>query len=462
MAVTSLWRVKSNIKRVVVYVENDEKTTEESIPNSGNPIDSLVGYVERDSATNRKTYTYGINCSPETASQDMLAVKRHFDKMGGVIAYHGYQSFAQGEVTPEQAHEIGKQLAMELWGDKYQVLVTTHLDKSSHLHNHFVLNTVAITDGKKYFRSVSDYNEMQQVSDRLCRENGLSVITNPIRKGMNYREWQDEKEGRSTVRGEIRKAIDEAILNSVNVEDFKTRMDEMGYIINQNGKYPKIKHIGAEHFVRFRSLGEGYSIDDIYARILGNYSPKHSPEKEQDSPQKVFEDETDEVGSMGYVAVYRCYIRAISITMTRKESNIHLYRLMANEHRRFERYKAEFRIAAENKLETDVDLLNFRVKTMEALDGLLEQRKALKSSLKAAQRAQNAQKANNIGFDITEISRWIRRCREELRAVDSIAERSGIMREKLEIIAKERFKGKENSTNEHERRCGRAGPQDES
>ena len=130
MAVTSLWRVKGYIGKVVMYAMNPEKTTESVSFQIGaekvsaeNTLGGIVSYVERDEATNLKSLVYGIKCHKDTAVQDMMAVKRKFEKTDGVIAYHGYQSFAEGEVTPDKAHEIGKALAKELWGDRYQVLI---------------------------------------------------------------------------------------------------------------------------------------------------------------------------------------------------------------------------------------------------------------------------------------------------------------------------------------------------
>ena len=142
----------------------------------------------------------------------MIAVKKRFGKEGGVVAYHGYQSFAPNEATPEMAHEIGVRLAKVLWGEKYQVLVATHLDKENHLHNHFVVNTVSFVDGIKYHRTEKDYFDMQRESDRLCREYGLSVIENPQRgKSKHYGEWRAEQEGRPTWRGLIKNDVDTAI-----------------------------------------------------------------------------------------------------------------------------------------------------------------------------------------------------------------------------------------------------------
>ena len=467
MAVTSLWRIKGQVGGVVMYVLNPDKTTEviqqkteDESPEGA--LSGVIAYVERDSATNLKQYVYGVGgISPRTAAADMMAVKLKYHKSGGVVAYHGYQSFSEGEVTPELAHEIGKQLAEELWGDRYQVLVTTHLDHMNHIHNHFVINTVSFVDGIKYHRTKQDYARMQEVSDRLCREHGLSVIEQPRKKKLNYAEWQAEKNGEFTVRGAIREAVDVAIKGSVNMAQFEDAMDQMGYVIDRSGKYPKVKHIGAPRFMRFKSLGEGYDYEDICARIMANDYPEYPEIPEQESPQAVFAGETVSVKDMNHVVTYRCFIRAIEITMTRPEANRHLYFLMQNEYRQLESYKVQFRIAAENRLETDVDLLNFKVKVMEKQAELTDTRKNLRNALKRAERSGDIKVANDIRFQIETATRQLADCRAELKAVDAIAERSGIMKEKLQLIAEEKFRGKEVEKDEHIRRSGRSGPSDD-
>ena len=216
MATTSIWAVKGWLGKVVLYIENPDKTDnpkfyrqEELTDVQTQNLSDVMDYAVRaekttvipddESAMVVRQLISGINCLPSTARDEMLAVKKRFGKEDGVIAYHGYQSFAPGEATPELAHEIGLALAKKLWGEKYQVLVTTHLDKAHHLHNHFVVNTVSFVDGIKYYRSEKDYFAMQRESDRLCREYGLSVIENPQRgKSKHYGEWRAEQEGRPT------------------------------------------------------------------------------------------------------------------------------------------------------------------------------------------------------------------------------------------------------------------------
>ena len=225
MAVTSLWRVKGYIGKVLLYAENPKKTSNPEIiqvPNELNrdSLEDVIAYAGRDKATNQRQLVWGINCTAENARHEMMAVKRQFRKENGTAAYHGYQSFKEGEVTPELAHLIGIRLATELWGDRYQVLVATHLDKESHLHNHFVINTVSFVDGIKFHRTKGDYLQMQKLSDEICREYGLSVIDNPKGKGKHYSEWQAEKRGEPTWRSIIRDDVDIAIKSSITFQQF--------------------------------------------------------------------------------------------------------------------------------------------------------------------------------------------------------------------------------------------------
>ena len=225
MAVTSLWRVRGYIGKVLLYAENPDKTTNpETIPSAAETnceaLEDVIAYAGREAATNRRQLVTGVNCTAGTARSEMIAVKKRFRKEGGTIAYHGYQSFREGEVTPEQAHRIGIRLAEELWGERYQVLVATHVDKESHIHSHFVINTVSFVDGRKFYRSNEDYTRMREVSDRLCREYGLSVVRRPEGRRENYSAWSAEKNSKPTNRSLIRADIDRAIAASLTTAEF--------------------------------------------------------------------------------------------------------------------------------------------------------------------------------------------------------------------------------------------------
>ena len=166
-------------------------------------------------------YVSGVNCAPTTAREEMIAVKKRFGKEDGIVAFHGYQSFAPGECNPAMAHEIGKKLAEELWGSQYQVLIATHLDKANHLHNHFVVNSVSFLDGKRYHRTNQDYRDMRMVSDRLCKEYQLSVVGQPEQgKGKHYAEWQAEQQGKPSYHSMVKADVDEAIRKARTEKQF--------------------------------------------------------------------------------------------------------------------------------------------------------------------------------------------------------------------------------------------------
>lgn len=177
MATTSIWSVKGWLGKLVIYVENPDKTTNpqyyekaELTEKQAQTLLDVIDYAADPSKTDsvihdenietHQQFVTGINCLPATARDEMQAVKKRFGKENGVIAYHGYQSFAPGEADPKTAHEIGIRLAKELWGEKYQVIVATHLDKENHLHNHFVVNTVSFVDSIRYHRTGKDYHDM--------------------------------------------------------------------------------------------------------------------------------------------------------------------------------------------------------------------------------------------------------------------------------------------------------------
>lgn len=219
MAVTKIWKINGWIGDCLLYIENPNKTQNPLV--IGDPklkeeeyqsLTDVIEYAEDGNKTVRDTerFVSGVNCDAETARQEMILAKNAFDKNDGICAYHAIQSFAPGEVTPETAHEIGIRLAKEMWGERYQVLVATHLDHE-HIHNHFVINSVSFLDGKRLWKE-KNYWQMRTVSDALCREYGLSLIK-PVRRGMPYAAWQAEKEGKPNRRKALREDIDRILAN---------------------------------------------------------------------------------------------------------------------------------------------------------------------------------------------------------------------------------------------------------
>ena len=214
MATTKLWHISGNLRDVIDYAENPEKTC--PIPDLED-LANAARYVQRPEATADGQFVTGINCLAETAVQQMQLTKEQYHKTGGYIAWHGYQSFKPGEVTPEECHQIGVETAQRLWGDRFQVLVTTHLDRH-HLHNHFILNSVSFVDGKKYNYSKQELYYMREVSDYYCRRHGLSVVPVP-HKAASRPVHFDEKDGQPTRYNVYREDILEAFHSSFTIRE---------------------------------------------------------------------------------------------------------------------------------------------------------------------------------------------------------------------------------------------------
>ena len=469
MAVTSVWRIKGSLNKLILYVENEDKTLSgEVIPEANGSetpndvLDSVIGYIGRDSATERKQFITAFNCELETAKEEMLAVKDRFGKLNGVIAYHGYQSFAPGEVTPDLAHKIGKKLADEIWGQNdFQVIVATHLDKENHIHNHFVVNTVHIYTGIKYRRTKKDYQKFREVSDRLCKEHGLSVIDSPKSKGINYGEWRAQKEGRPTVRGGIREDIDVAVKGCFNLREFFEAMQQMGYTIDTSGKYAKIKPPDYEHYFRFRSLGDGYNIMDIENRLYNNTHREFPKFEKQEPMSNVLYKYNDIPGSftiMGYRPLYQTYVYGLKVTKERPTSNKRMHWLLRTEISKLDKYIFQSELLCSHKIDTAEQLISFKEGLKEQITAIAVERRGYKNELKRAERKGDENAINGAKEKIKNCTDKLKALYKQVDACDAIFERSGIAREKLEEL--EKIYRKEMQLDERISRSGRPNCQD--
>lgn len=295
MAVTKLWSRRSDsggthssgsiVADTIDYACNPDKTKnitytmiDSDFMEDEETIDTVLKYVVNENKTTLKEGEFaeleevlvsGINCRPETADKEFMRVKEYWDKTDKTLLWHGVQSFEPDEVDPATAHEIGMKLAQRMWGDKFQVVVTTHCDRR-HIHNHFVVNSVGFVDGKKYNYSNSEIYRLRSESDRLCHEYGLSVIDNPKGKGRNYYDYADES-GRKTVRSLIREDIDLAIANSSTLREvFDYLQNKLGYEINTQRKHSVLRPPASSKNFRFDNLDkEGrYTEEGIVQRLL--------------------------------------------------------------------------------------------------------------------------------------------------------------------------------------------------
>ena len=260
MAVTKIKAIRGTLSKAIAYILNPEKTDEKLLVSS-----------------------YG--CASETAAREFEWTRKIAEQKGmnpvRIIARHVIQSFEIGEVAPELAHEIGKQFADEILGGKYEYVLTTHIDKD-HVHNHLIFNAVDFVNYHAYKSYKRIYYDMREVSDRLCKENGLSVIPPSQNKGMGYKEYTEAKRGTSW-KQKLKQTIDRLVITAKDYDDFLRLMQEAGYEI-KTGKYISFRAEGQERFTRSKTIGENYTEERIKERIAGR-TPRRS--RKQTAPKGI-------------------------------------------------------------------------------------------------------------------------------------------------------------------------------
>ncbi len=249
MAVTKTHPIKSTLKAAIDYICNPEKT-------------------------DGKLLVSSFGCTAETADIEFAWTRKHSIDKGTNLGRHLIQAFEPGEVSPEEAHEIGMQLAKEILGGKYEFVLTTHIDKE-HVHNHLIFNAVSFQDHKHYHSNKRSYHYIRRTSDRLCKEHGLSVIVPGRDKGKSYIEHQTFQTGTS-YKAKLKAAIDRLIPVSKDFEDLLLRLQREGYEI-KHGKYVSCRTSDQERFTRMKTLGVDYTEEAIAARIAGRSRPSHRP-----------------------------------------------------------------------------------------------------------------------------------------------------------------------------------------
>ena len=443
MATTSLWRVRGYIGKVLLYAEDPEKTT---LPKSigfddadKDTLEDVIAYASREEATNQRQLISGINCCPKTARTEMLHTKEAFDKESGTIAYHGYQSFQEGEVTPELAHTIGVRLATELWGDKYEVIVATHVDKASHIHNHFVINTVSFVDGRKFHRTKKDYLQMREKSDALCKEYGLSVIENPLGKGKHYAEWFAERNGETTWRSIIRDDVDVAVKSSITFQQFVRSLRDKGYEVERRGTILRLRPPGKERFVRFATLGENYTEEAIVNRILRQQRREHPPQPRQPAVRKakVYGDfRLSKITWKGLRALYFFYLRKLRQAANQPKG--YAPYVLRDDLRKLDEISNQTKFLFKHKLDTAEQIIDYRASLEQGIDTLCAERTHLRNVKRHA--SVTSEEIASIDLRIAEISKLLGTVRKDIRMCNAVLQRSLIVQENYESLKKTQVK----------------------
>ena len=351
MAITKIKGVKNNLSRVIDYISNDEKTNKEIYDDLHNELE----YIGEDYKTEKKLYVTGINCEAQSAYEEMMMIKKHYNKEKGNIAFHSIQSFAADEVTPDEAHEIGLQLAKEMWGDRFQVVVATHLN-TKHIHNHFVLNSVSFVDGKKYYDNRKNYAELRRLNDSLCKEHNISSIEEKKTKSGLYYPNYLKNVSYNNYYTQAKQDLDYAIAISNNYDEFLKIMNNLNYeTILRSGKL-SIRNINYKRNIRIeRYFGEDYSISNIKKQILGLYLP----EKQSYYRNYYQRDNTlDFLFKMNSKGLALSYLKCLKImneypTYTRK---CRLSNSIKEEVARMDSFSKETILLVTNHIETEEDL----------------------------------------------------------------------------------------------------------
>ena len=397
MATTKLWKFKSRLDRLIDYAINGEKTE-------------------------NKLYVSGINCMPDTAFYEMTNVKKQFFKTGGIECYHGYQSFVKGEVTAEQAHEIGVKLAEEIWGDKFQVVVTTHLN-TNNIHNHFVLNSVSFIDGKRFCNTKKDYAIMRNTSDKLCEEYGLSILKH------KYQNDRYNKFATSCLYKELMKdSIDYEITNARDYNEFIKRLQDLDYIVTEKNNTLSIRREPYKRNTRIeRQFGNQYSKENIYKRILETQPEfPYSPEpyllihKTYKSYNKLKEKYYQNKGSISYLIFHYEKLFGINTENVLKSNITKMTPKLLNEIKKMDEFSKQVRFVCKNNINTEQELVAYQKYAYEKINPLKSERENLWRKHK---RAKAEDEKETIEKQIIEISKKITPIAEEIRICDNIFKR---------------------------------------
>ena len=390
MATTKLWKFSSRLDTLIDYATNEEKTDE--------------GYL-----------VSAINCMPETAYREMTNTKKQFFKTGGIECFHCYQSFDAYEVRPEDAHEIGVKLAEELWGDRFQVVIATHIN-TSHIHNHFVLNSVSFVDGKRFCNTKKDYALMRKKSDELCEEYGLSVLK---------QEEKYDKFASSNIYKELMSdSIDYAIRNSNTYDEFKITLAKLDYIVTKRNNSLSVRREPYKRNTRIeRQFGKEYSIENIQKRILEtkpefkefpeSYLVIRRTQEHYSNIEKFYEQTKSPI-----IGLFLIVARFIPQYKSSSKGNLaSVTPEMIQALKQMNEYSEQAKFLCKYGLKNEENLINFEIETHTKLAPLKSERENLWRKHKTAKTPKEKQ---NIEQKIAEISRQITPLADDLKTCKRI------------------------------------------
>ena len=450
MATTKIWKVENRLDHVMDYTTNEEKTKNDYLENGVDDYDSIrqvMMYATNADKTEKQFYTTGINCDVDSAVEEMRNAKDFWHKTDGILAFHAEQSFKENEVTPEIAHEIGVRLAEEMWGDRFEVVVSTHLN-TNHYHNHFVINSVSFKDGKRYYDKRETYAELRRLSDSLCEEYGLSVIKEkPCRNSrINFANYQKDNNNKVNYYSIAKNDLDRAIGMATSYYDFEDLMKAMDYELIYRGDKLSIKRSPYKKNIRIeRYFGNEYSIDRIKQRIDEEYIKRVPFIEEYGNKKKYNANYYKKRKPKGFYALYIHYCYLLRV-FPKKYPYQKLSPAIRADVRKMEEISNETRLLVRNNLKTDEQFFAFKEDKEKRLEELMDQRSKLWYKHK---KSKSKQEKEEIKEQIDNLNKEINPLRKEVVLCKDIIERSKKMEQNLRELSDEKNQEKEVEKNEH-------------
>ena len=438
MATIGIWKITSNLKQVIDYTEDSKKT--EIMTNEFNEaMSELINYVDNEFKNDNHLAITGINCSVDTALEEMKQTKKIWSKEDGILGYHAYQSFEKDSVTKEECHKIGVELAKEMWGDRFQVVVSSHYN-TEHYHNHFVINSVSFKDGKKYYENRTTRAELRRLNDTICMEHGLNVLEEKMtRRHIYYPNYlnNDYRENYYTI---AKKDIDNAIEQATSYHDFINLLTSMSYTVTNRYNKLSVRRNDYKKNIRIeRFFGEDYSIDNIKTRIK-NTNKEHLSYIEENYQKEYKIIPKNKKKYHGIIGLYRYYCYLLKVY----PNNIRKYKLtpaMRLDVKKMELLSKEIVLLVEENIVTEEDLKETKITSLNKITKLKNEKSRLWYQYKKSTISVDKEE---IEKSINEISTKIKPLREKLRLLNDIEKR----KKDIEINLREYEKRKEVERNE--------------
>lgn len=457
MAVTKLWPVTERLDHVLNYATDEEKTSKANSKYSMADYQALrdvLTYAKDEEKTEREFFCQGINCNVDTAREQFVTVKEQFGKPDGIQAYHGYLSFRETDITPELAQRIGMEFAGEVWGKRYQVVVTTHLN-TKHLHCHFVLNSISFVDGKRC-RDTSWF-KFRRIADRICQKYRIYYNPTPNRSKQSSYYYAKEKAGMPTRYSLARAALDEAISCSTSLVELKYYLTEMGYQyqLSESRKYWTVVPKGWEKPIRLANLGEDYTNERIVERLRENqgrvllkpFQKRSYRPRQYNLPTR--EHRIKKVGGLYGLYLHYCY-KLGYLPKYKRQNGHRLHHLLRDDLMKLDELTEQVRLLGREHIRTDSQLFAYRASLEKQIDSLTADRKRLRNEMRKVHTTDAM--LSQAKEEITGINAALRGLRRERKLCDGIAERSGILQSRLETVLSEEEKIQRKETRDYEYR----------